>query len=159
MIPSTGEMPKKVYTVGDTIRLELSLISTSNIEDVHAFYARDETTALRGTERVHDVPKPHISFEGTIEDTSIYEPVPYRLPKKRHTTSLSCIVDRDHVPGSYHLDRLILRNASGDTMDTAYMGALNVDAESFRIEADGIDVSSIEISLVDEPEYEGSYAE
>ena len=44
MVAPTDGMPKKVYAVGDTIRLELTLLSTSNVKEVHAFYVREETS-------------------------------------------------------------------------------------------------------------------
>lgn len=158
MVPTTGEMPKNVYAVGDTIRLNFSLLASANVEEVHAFYVREETSGYDASGQVREVSRSTISFEGSIEETTIEQTRPYDLSTKRHAVSLACVVDRDHVPGSYHLERLILRTAEGDTFDfDTRPGGYSVDADTFRIARGSVDSGNISLK-VEEPEDDGLYA-
>ncbi len=149
MVPPTGEMPKKVYTVGDTIRLDITFRSVSNIDEVHAFYQRQETISFaEGVGR--DISQSPFSFEGTVEETTIFASDPYALPLKQHTATLLSLVDRDHVPGSYNLIRLRLRTAGGKIIDLEPDPGDQI--ESFRIAAESPNIQAIEARFTIESE-------
>ncbi len=140
MIDPRDRMPDKIYTVGDTIRLEITLVSASNIEEVHVFYFLAGNT--QGTS------EPFVSFEDSINDTHTLEKTnKYELAAKEHTVTLSCMVDREHTPGSYRLGRVILRTAGGETVDTDFVDIPSTNVETFRIAQDPISVESIEIRV------------
>lgn len=138
-------MPKAVYTVGDTIRMQVSFVTTANIEDVHAFYVREDRYAGVGG---YDISRSPLSLEGSVEETTIEQLNPYALPLKRHTATLITLVDRDHVPGTYNLDHLELRTAGGLNISLGPDPGDPVD--SFRISEESHSVRKVEVRVIKE---------
>lgn len=124
-----GRMPRKVYTIGDTIRLRVEFTSYANIEDVQATYFRDDAPPTGSSS-----PLGSISFEGTVEESRVLAEQPYHLPSKRFSATLVCLVDRDHAPGSYALGHLILRSAGGFPLYQDPESTGGIVADSFRIQ-------------------------
>ncbi len=145
-------MSRHVYTVGDTIRLEVSFVSESNIDEVHAFYIREETTRI-DKYGGRDVTLSPLSMEGSVEETTIEESRPYMLPLKRHTATLISLVDRDHLPGSYRLDMLRLRTASGGEF-YLHPGDTQVEADTFRIAEESSQIVKVRARIVPETDEE-----
>lgn len=159
MAEKPTRMPEQVYTVGDTVRLSVSFLSEANIEGVEATFYRRETTFtgyMDGEEEgeegliMRDVSQSTISFEGTVEEAEIAERRPYALPLKRHTAVLLSFVDKDHVPGSYLLTRLMLRTANGAYIP--WEPDLGDPIPSFRVAQETDRVEGVKIEVSDEPD-------
>jgi hypothetical protein len=143
--------PERVYTVGDTIRLSISFLSEANVEEVRAFFDKEEIVELADEGPVHVLVTASISFDGTVEETEVIEQRPHELPLKRHTAVLVSLVDRDHTPGSYKLTALGLRTAHGQ--DFQWIPEESA-ALAFEVAAEPRGIEGVDVSLMDEPEKE-----
>jgi hypothetical protein len=142
-------MPERVYTVGDTIRLEVSFLSEANVEEVRAVFRRHETyTQDEEGHSMRDVSQSIISLEGTVEKAEIAEQRPFALPLKRHTAVLLSFVDRDHSLGSYQLMHVALRTASGHAFQ--FRPEPGDPVTSFRVAEEPDWVQGFEAMVVEE---------
>ena len=142
--------PEWGYTVGDTIRLSISFLSEANVEEVQAFYYKEEI--IKWSEDgypEHTIVHATISFDGTVEETKVFEQRPHKLPQKRHTAVLVSFVDRDHALGSYKLTYLMLRTAQGEAFQWI---PEEPEPLSFEVAEEPRSVEGREMSLMDEPE-------
>lgn len=149
MVDPKNRMPKKVYTVGDTVRLEISFVSETNIEEIEAVYLRQETSTFEVEEGVgRNISKSTITFEGTVEEVEALDDKPYVVARKRHAATLISFVDKDHTSGSYWLARLQLRTAGGMVIDIKEDS--DISAEPFRIADETFGVEEIKIQIANE---------
>jgi hypothetical protein len=102
--------PIRSYTVGDEIRLTISIESVPHIESVTAIFRREDEASSRIT-----------LFDGAIQagglDPVFGESGLYRLRTKTFTAELVTRVDVDHTPGIYRLDSVRFRTESGATIE------------------------------------------
>ncbi len=146
--------PEQVYTVGATIRLSISFLGEANVEEVQAFFHKEEIIKWSEEGYQEDYPEhtvvhATISFDGTVEETKVFEQRPHKLPQKRHTAVLVSLVDRDHAPGSYKLTYLTLRTAQGQDFQWIPEDPVPL---SFEVAEEPRSVEGVDISLMDEPE-------
>lgn len=138
-------MPKRVYTVGDTIRLRVTFDTEANVEEVKVVYQRDTPRS------VTDPPGGRVTFEGTVEETEVIEDRPYHLPIKRSSAQLISYVDVDHLPGSYVLERVILRTVGGIGYYLFPEEGDDVSSDTFRIADEGPLVRSVKVLMEEDP--------
>jgi len=140
-----AEIPARVYTVGDEIRVEIEFEYTANVDSVTAVFLRDDESQGRIT--LHDDVTPQ-----KPEDAP--EHVKHRVRSKKFRAELVTLVDVDHSPGIYRLDHLLLKTADGGDhpVGGAPFGAIKEDVR-FEIYGGHHTIERLQIRLTDPLDY------
>jgi hypothetical protein len=132
------------YTLGDEIRVRITVRHKPNIEEVSAVFSRREA------------PQTTITLIGSVEDTEELEGSEGSLSTKSSTVVLSSIVDYDHYPGLYTLYSVIFRTVGGQNIRIAALTSrLYDDSEgeaAFWIEEEPTEVDPITAEVEPDPE-------
>jgi hypothetical protein len=126
--------------------VQIEFECTANVESVTAVFLREDESQWRIT--LHDDVTP-LTPEDAAED------VKHRVRSKKFHAELVTLVDVDHSPGVYRLDRLLLKIADGGDIPIAGppYGAIKEDVR-FEIHGGYHNIERIQIRLTDPPDYQ-----
>lgn len=133
------------YTLGDEIRVRITIEHTPNLEDVWAIFRR------RG------VPQTTITFIDSVDETEQLEESEGTLGTKRSTVVLASLVDFDHYPGLYTLYRVGVRTVGGRNIRALATASRRVDDRNaaFYVKDEPTDIWAITAEMdADEDDYE-----
>src|SRR5215207_7630084 len=132
------------YTLGDEIRVRITVQHKPNLEEVWAVFSRREA------------PQTTMTLIGSVDDTEEIEDSEGSLSTKRSTIVLASIVDYDHYPGLYTLYRVGFRSVGGRNIRIlAITSRLYDDSKgeaAFWIEEEPTEVYPITAEVEPDPE-------
>ena len=131
------------YTLGDEIRVRITIEHTPNLEDVWAIFSRREA------------PQTTITLIGSVDETEQLEESEHALATKRSTVVLASLVDFDHYPGLYTFYRVGVRTVGGRNIRALSTASRRVDDRNaaFYVEDEPTDIWAISAEMDADEEY------